>query len=308
MNQPFQRNTPMKKLHGHVLTSLLLSGLMMACGVDEVDGYDTASVGGQGDSTAASSGQGGDDASSSGQGGDDASSSGQGGDDASSSGQGGGNQSPAEVTTCVTQAQLMGINDETNYWPECTSEQAVPKGSIDKSLYIWTHICSDEQVVELNRMLCSPSVDLCRNDAVSTETRHRFLAQMAHETGYYTTMAQPLDAGSGMLHMIPANWEINVKDMEEIFPGEGILAHYQSLTTQQERSAFFTQPRFAWKSAAAWMMKTNRLIPGCGENLLDGTASFERMTQCILGGPSNRTEAYNLTGKFLGEYAEVSQD
>ena len=54
------------------------------------------------------------------------------------------------------------------------------------------------------------------------------------------------------------------------------------------------------------MVKTNRVIPGCGENLLDGTRSYQRMTQCILGHVVDRSEAYALTGKHLGSCQEVT--
>ena len=54
------------------------------------------------------------------------------------------------------------------------------------------------------------------------------------------------------------------------------------------------------------MVKTNAVIPGCGQNLLDGSASYDRMTQCIFGSVGDRSEAYDLTGKHLGDCEQTS--
>lgn len=127
--------------------------------------------------------------------------------------------------------------------------------------------------------------------------RQRFLAQVAYETGYYSTLEQPADWGAGVIHMIPGNWLPNVQDMEIVFPGQGILANYNARTTQAERSAFFKEPRFAWKSAAAWMKKTNRVIPGCGKDLF--YESYDEMTRCILSRVVDRSEALTLVSRNI---------
>lgn len=127
--------------------------------------------------------------------------------------------------------------------------------------------------------------------------RQRFLAQVAFETGYYSTLEQPADWGAGVIHMIPQNWLPNVKDMEALFPNRGILANYNARSTAAERSAFFKEPHFAWKSAAAWMKLTNRVIPGCGKDLFVGT--YDEMTRCILSRVVDRSEALSLVSRNI---------
>ena len=42
---------------------------------------------------------------------------------------------------------------------------------------------------------------------------------MAYETAYFSTVYQPRDDGAGLIHMIPANWKLNARDMDLIWPG-----------------------------------------------------------------------------------------
>lgn len=127
--------------------------------------------------------------------------------------------------------------------------------------------------------------------------RQRFLAQVAYETGYYSTLEQPADSGAGVIHMIPQNWLTNVQDMESLFPDRGILANFNARATTAEKSAFFKEPQFAWKSAAAWMKLTNRVIPGCGKDLFH--ESYDEMTRCILSYVVDRSEALTLVSRNI---------
>jgi len=128
------------------------------------------------------------------------------------------------------------------------------------------------------------------------ESIRKFLAQVAYETGYYSTLGQPIDAGSGIIHMIPANWDLNVDDMEAEFPGEGLKAEYLSRVAADKKN-FFKEPKYAWKSAAAWYKRTNRVIRGCGKDLF--TQSYQEQTRCILGRVVDRSEAFRLVSKHI---------
>jgi hypothetical protein len=195
---------------------------------------------------------------------------------------------------CVTHAEMIAINKQSGYWPECDPSQAT-KGSVDRSSYVFTgKTCSAPWAKGLNVML--RTLKLCGADASSCEIRHRFLAQVAAETGYLSTLGQPLDNGKGLIHMIPANWQINVDDMDSLYPGEGIKSYFATLTDTQ-KAEFFTDPRFAWKSAGAWMKLTNRVIGTCGKDLFQ--QPFAEMGRCIFSKPVDRSEAYGLVGKAL---------
>ena len=183
------------------------------------------------------------------------------------------------------------MNAESSYWPACDPNQP-PKSSSPPG-YIFGHYCSQEYAEQLSETLSV--LGLCGSGQL--EIRRRFLAQVAYETGYYSTLGQPADWGAGVIHMIPQNWRPNVEDMEAVFPGRGILANYNARSTEAERSAFFKEPQFAWKSAAAWMKRTNRVIPGCGKDLF--YESYDEMTRCILAKVVDRSEALALVSKNI---------
>ena len=194
-------------------------------------------------------------------------------------------------SNCVVHAEFVAVNAESTYWPACDPNQA-PKSSTPPG-YIFGHYCSAQYTTELSKTLLE--LNLCGPD--NLEIRRRFLAQVAYETGFYSTLGQPADWGAGVIHMIPANWLPNVKDMEELFPGQGILANYKGRSTQAEQTAFFKDPQFAWRSAAAWMKMTNRVIPGCGKDLF--YESYDEMTRCILSRVVDRSEALRLVSKNI---------
>jgi chitodextrinase len=128
------------------------------------------------------------------------------------------------------------------------------------------------------------------------EIIRNFLAQTAYETGYFTTLGQPIDDGAGIIHMIPANWDANAADMEALFPGEGIKADYDSRNVAGKKM-FFKEAKYAFKSAAAWFKRTNRVIPGCGKDLFP--LSLNEQTACILGRVNDRSEALGLVSKHI---------
>ncbi|CAE8711450.1 unnamed protein product [Polarella glacialis] len=189
---------------------------------------------------------------------------------------------------CVTQGVLTCINDKSFYWPKCDPAQA--KNIVGPSGYEFGFYCTDAWAATLNQMLSDRAVNKC-NDR---EAILKLLAQVAWETGYFSTSYQPQDGGAGQIHMIPNNWEINAKDMDGLFPKPS--PSHVSLVKAQSQN-FFQNAEFGWKSTAAWFKTTNRVIPGCGEDLFDQT--FARQSFCILGAPSDRTEAYNIVASCL---------
>ena len=184
----------------------------------------------------------------------------------------------APTVQCVSHAQLVAINAESGYWPACDSAANTGKAGVaGPPGRIYGQYCTSEWADALNAML--HHLDLC--GVADSEIRRRFLAQVQWETGYMSTLSQPADDGSGLIHMIPQNWQANVDDIEAVFPGEGIAAHYASLLTHDARAAFFSDPKYAYKSAAAWFKRTNRLVPGCGKDLW--FAPYDEQTRCIFG-------------------------
>ena len=186
---------------------------------------------------------------------------------------------------CVSHAQLVGINAESSFWPSCDPSQA-RKGSATG--YTFGHYCTQEWTNELNSVLSK--LGYCDNLPIIRS----FLAQIVYETGYFSTLGQPLDSGSGLIHMIPQNFLVNAMDMDVIFPGESLLAKYQSAADKQ---AFFRKPEFAWKAAAAWFKATNGVIPGCAKDLFP--LSLDEQTRCILGRVVPRAEALQLVSRHV---------
>lgn len=140
----------------------------------------------------------------------------------------------------------------------------------------------------MNEMLSDSVVGKCAD----TEAIHKLLAQIAWETGYFSTVFQPADGGAGLIHMIPANWERNAQDMDTLWPNQG-YAHLVSVMGKD----FFQTAAYGWRSVAAWFKRTNAVIPDCGIDLFD--QPFEMQTKCILSFINDRTEAFNIVGTCL---------
>lgn len=189
--------------------------------------------------------------------------------------------------TCVSHETLICINSKSTYWPKCDESQA--KNTVGPSGYEFGHYCTQEWADSLNEMLSHPAVNKC-NDYHAI---HKLLAQVAYETGYYSTVFQPRDGGAGLIHMIPNNWPINGKDMDTLFGNQ----NYESLVNAMGET-FFQTAQYGWRSVAAWFKITNGVIPGCGGDLFEMT--FEEQTKCILGYINDRSEAYDLVGSCLG--------
>ncbi|CAJ1374826.1 unnamed protein product [Effrenium voratum] len=192
----------------------------------------------------------------------------------------------AMVTQCVSHETLMCINGKSSFWPKCDPSQ--DKTNAGPAGYEFGQYCTQEWADALNQMLTDPAINKCNDgDAI-----HKLLAQVAYETGYYSTLYQPADGGAGLIHMIPGNWQTNAADMDQLFPGQ----NYASTVTSLGKS-FFQTAAYGWKSAAAWYKLTNRVIPGCGEDLFG--KSYNEQTRCILSRVNDRSEAYNLVGSCL---------
>lgn len=109
------------------------------------------------------------------------------------------------------------VNSASTYWPECNLDQQ--KVVTGPPGYEFGHYCSEEWVNSLYDVLKDPQVNICQD---KTKMEY-FLAQVAYETGYYSTVYQPIDGGAGLIHMIPANWEENAKDMDSIWPNNNYI-------------------------------------------------------------------------------------
>lgn len=155
--------------------------------------------------------------------------------------------------------------------------------------YEFGHYCTQEWTDSLNEMLSHPVIDKCSD----YHAIHKLLAQVAYETGYYSTVFQPKDGGAGLIHMIPNNWPYNGRDMDTLFGNQ----NYKTLVNAMGKN-FFQTAEYGWRSVAAWFKLTNSVIPGCGDDLFDKT--FEEQTKCILGYINDRSEAYDLVGSCLG--------
>lgn len=189
---------------------------------------------------------------------------------------------------CVSQEVLQCINDRSSFWPSCDPSQS--KNVAGPNGYEFGYYCTQEWANALNEMLNDPAVNKCNDQ----EAIHRLLAQVAYETGYYSTVFQPIDGGAGLIHMIPGNWPVNARDMDSIFPG----SDYESSVASMGEN-FFKTPQYGWKSVAAWFKRTNRVIGGCNKDLFD--ESFDEQTRCILSRVVDRSEAFNIVGACLAE-------
>ena len=194
------------------------------------------------------------------------------------------------VGECVAQGVLTCINDKASYWPKC--DPAQNKNVAGPAGYDFGSYCTQEWADSLNNMLSDPAVAKCSDRSAV----HKMLAQVAYETGYFSTVFQPKDGGAGLIHMIPGNWPVNAADMDVLFPGQG--RPYKQIAAAMGKD-FFQTATYGWKSVAAWFKRTNSVVPGCGINLFD--QSFDEQTRCILGRVVSRQEAFDIVGSCLPE-------
>ncbi|CAE8592306.1 unnamed protein product [Polarella glacialis] len=203
---------------------------------------------------------------------------------------------PVQATTtpsvvgkeCVAQSVLTCINSKSTYWPSCDPAQA--KNIPGPQDYEFGYYCTQAWTDALNEMLADPAVDKCQD----MEAVHKLLAQVAYETGFFSTVYQPKDGGAGLIHMIPGNWPGNAGDMDIVFPGDG--KHYESIAAAMGKD-FFQDVNYGWRSVAAWFKLTNGVIPGCGLDLFD--QDFATQTRCILSWVNDRQEAFDIVGSCL---------
>eukprot|EP00928_Gymnodinium_smaydae_P069860 TRINITY_DN5363_c1_g1_i1.p1 TRINITY_DN5363_c1_g1~~TRINITY_DN5363_c1_g1_i1.p1 ORF type:complete len:688 (-),score=90.02 TRINITY_DN5363_c1_g1_i1:294-2309(-) len=198
----------------------------------------------------------------------------------------GGGGGSGEV--CVSKSVLTCINGKSSFWPKCDPAQA--KNVVGPAGYEFGFYCTQEWTDALNEMLSDPVVGKCSD----RKAIHKLLAQVAYETGYFSTVYQPRDGGAGLIHMIPGNWPVNAADMDVLFPREG--QHYEQIAVAMGKD-FFQSPDYGWKSVAAWFKRTNVVIPGCGLDLFD--QDFEEQTRCILSRVVSRQEAFDIVGSCL---------
>ena len=188
---------------------------------------------------------------------------------------------------------MVCINDYSSYWPKCSPEQTkTTKGP--SWGYEYGYYCTQEWADALNEVLSNPVVDKC-GDA---EAVQKFLAQVTFETGYLSTVYQPKDNGAGLIHMIPANWQTNARDMDALWPGQGYAAKAKAMGKD-----FFQTAAYGWRSVAAWFKLTNRVIGGCGIDLFD--APYDTQTRCIFSRVNDRSEEFTVAGRCLAAHPAV---
>mmetsp|Transcript_100351 Transcript_100351/g.262165 ORF Transcript_100351/g.262165 Transcript_100351/m.262165 type:complete len:233 (-) Transcript_100351:115-813(-) len=196
----------------------------------------------------------------------------------------------ATLPECVSQSVLACINDHSQYWPKCSPGQS--KSNAGPGGYEFGHYCSQEWTDALNVVLSDLVIDKCGDH----HKIQKFLAQIAYETGYYSTVYQPADGGAGMIHMLRVNWPSNAADMDSLWPGQD----YAGKVTSTGKTA-----SYGWRSVAAWFKLTNRAIPGCGLDLFD--QSYTTQTECILSHVVDRQEVYGVVGRCMAASASTSQ-
>jgi hypothetical protein len=121
-----------------------------------------------------------------------------------------------QIPECVGHDILKCINDASSFWPRCDPSQSKLDNFPDlhgRTPDDYGHFCTQSWVDGLNTMLAHPAINKCTD----REAHIKLLAQIAVETGYFSTLFQPADGGAGLVHMIPANWPINAQDMEDFF-------------------------------------------------------------------------------------------
>ena len=121
------------------------------------------------------------------------------------------------------------MNEWSRLWPKCSAilqTSSSPKYFIvGPSGYEYGNFCEDFHVEELNKMLSDPVVNMCEKQ---TEIVN-LLAQVASETGYFSTTYSLSDGGAGLIHMTPANQAINAADMDKLWPGNDYAGKFQIL-------------------------------------------------------------------------------
>jgi len=192
--------------------------------------------------------------------------------------------------TCITKQELININSQSSYWGRCDSSQPA-KASAAGATATDGFYCSDAYVAKLNEMLCA--LNYCFN----LQAKQAFIGQVTHETAYFTKFYQPIDNGRGALHMLPSNWNINVQDIQTLWPSSGAQTQFTSVG-----GVMLSDAAYAWLSAGAWFLRTNQVIPGCNLNLF--LQSFAETSRCVFGngvdsGLANRQQAYNYAVQFL---------
>merc|ERR1719476_33872 len=112
------------------------------------------------------------------------------------------------ASQCVSHDILKCINDASSFWPRCDPSQQKSDNFPTlhgRSPSDYGHFCTQAWADALNAMLSHSVVDKCGD----RDAQIKLLAQIAVETGYFTTLFQPADGGAGLVHMIPANWPTN---------------------------------------------------------------------------------------------------
>jgi hypothetical protein len=194
---------------------------------------------------------------------------------------------PTGDAVCITKEVLTCVNNKSTYWPKCDPSQSKSNGG--PAGYEFGHYCTQEWVNAFNEMMSSSQVNKCQDRHVV----HKTLAQIAYETGYFSTVYQPRDGGAGLIHMIPGNWAANAAQMDSIF---GTGRQYQNAVASMGKN-FFQTAQYGWKSVAAWFKRGNHVIPGCSDDLFE--ADYDRMTRCILSRVVDRSEAFRHVGQCL---------
>lgn len=120
-----------------------------------------------------------------------------------------------QETECVPRKVLWCANDNSSVWPKCAYGQEKTWDTCPTG-YSCGRYCNRAWTDALNEMLSDPMVNKCHD----TVAIRKFLANVLWETGWLSTVYQPADGGAGMIHMIPSNWPINAKDMDQIWVGE----------------------------------------------------------------------------------------
>lgn len=199
---------------------------------------------------------------------------------------------------CVPHATLKCINDASSFWPRCDPSQSKRDNFPTlqgRTREDYGHFCTRPWADALNAMLSHPVVNKCKDE----EAQIKLLAEIAVETGYFSTLFQPADSGAGLVHMIPGNWPINAGDMESLFGGNFVSRQAAA------GAAFFQTPSDGWLSVAAWYKSTNRVIPGCGKNLFE--EPYTEQTRCIFGRANDRTEAFNIVKQCFGSASSTTR-
>ena len=201
---------------------------------------------------------------------------------------------PSPPVVCVKHEVLTCINDYSSYWPKCDPSQA--KTNRGPSGYEFGFYCTEQWADALNSMLTA--VGKC-DDAVAIK---KLLGETTYETGYFSTVYQPADGGAGLIHMIPANWQLNAGDMDKLFSDQGFADKAKAMG-----KSFFQSSQYGWLSVAAWYKLTNRVVADdCGVDLFD--ASYDKQTECILGSRMDRSETLKVATDCFSKFMVAANE